>query len=85
MIKKSVFTGLIISFLSISLSSCLTPDNINLTEIEKKAHIDSVFQMEFKKIQPTIDNGCGENYEKLVNRAVDSLVNVYLDSTQYEY
>lgn len=76
---------LIVSLLSTLFSSCFTPDDIRLTEQEKVQYIDSIYQEEYKRLQPKMDKGCEDNFEKLMNRAVDSLVNVYLDSTKYDY
>jgi|AntRauTorckE5430_2_1112549.scaffolds.fasta_scaffold03388_1 hypothetical protein len=67
------------------LGACLTPDNIQLDEAEKNAQIQELATVEMKKMKPLLEIGCDENFDKLVDRAVDSLVNVYLDSTKYEY
>lgn len=83
MIQKIVFTGLIISFLG--LTSCFSPDTIKLDENQKSAHVDSLVQLEYMKLQPAMNESCEKNHDKLVNRAVDSLINVYLDSTKYKY
>lgn len=65
--------------------SCLTPDDIQLDEKEKNAKIKELATAEMEKIKPSLEAGCDANFDKLVNRAVDSLVNIYLDSTKYEY
>ncbi|MFK7950295.1 MAG: hypothetical protein AB8G11_22085 [Saprospiraceae bacterium] len=85
MTQKIFIIGLIISFLGLSVSGCFTPDDIKLTEAQKKQYIDSVYQLEYKRLQPIMDENCEDNFDKLVNRAVDSLINVYLDSTKYDY
>lgn len=85
MIQKIITTCLILSFVSFLFSGCFTPDDIRLTEAQKEQYIDSVYQEKYKTLQPNIDKGCEENFDKLMSRAVDSLVNVYLDSTKYDY
>jgi len=73
-------------FLSIFIfGSCLTPDDIQLDEAEKNAKIKELATAEMEKMKPSLDASCDANFDKLVNRAVDSLVNVYLDSTKYVY
>lgn len=73
-------------FLSIFIfGSCLTPDDIQLDEAEKNAKIKALATAEMERIKPSLDAGCDKNFDKLVTRAVDSLVNVYLDSTKYVY
>lgn len=76
---------LILAFLVLLIAGCFSPDDIKLTEPQKRAHVDSIYQLEYKRLQPVLDNNCEDNFDKLVNRTVDSLVNVYLDSTKYEY
>jgi hypothetical protein len=65
--------------------SCLTPDDIQLDETEKNAQIKALATTEMQKLKPILEVGCNNNFDRLVNRAVDSLVNVYLDSTKYDY
>jgi hypothetical protein len=73
-------------FLSIFIwGSCLTPDDIQLDEAEKNAQIKELTTEKMQKLKPSLEVGCEANFDKLVNRAVDSLVNVYLDSTKYVY
>lgn len=71
--------------LTLFISGCLTPDDIYLEDAEKNARIQKIATDEMKKLQPILDEGCDADFDKLVHRAVDSLVNVYLDSTKYEY
>lgn len=85
MTRKIFIICLLTSFSSLMFSGCFTPDDIKLTEAQKKQHIDSIYQLEYKRLQPIMDENCEKNFDKLVNRAVDSLVNVYLDSTKYDY
>lgn len=73
------------TLLLLMASGCFSPEDIKLTEPQKRAHVDSVYQLEYERLQPILDKSCADNFEKLTNRAVDSLVNVYLDSTKYDY
>lgn len=81
MTRKLFFIFLSISF----LGSCLTPDTIQLDEAEKNAQIKALATEEMEKLKPLLEAGCEANFDKLVNRTVDSLVNAYLDSTKYVY
>jgi hypothetical protein len=65
--------------------SCLTPDDIQLDEPEKNTRIKELATEEMQKLKPSLETSCDANFDRLVNRAVDSLVNVYLDSTKYIY
>lgn len=85
MTQKIITICLIMSFTSFLISGCFTPDDVRLTDKQKLEYIDSIYQDEYKRLQSTIDVSCEQNFEKSVNRAVDSLVNVYLDSTKYDY
>ncbi len=81
MIKKGLFIGLMMVF----WSSCFTPDDIRLDEAAKNKEVQKVFEAEVKKLQPLMNKGCEENFDYLVDKAVDSLVNVYLDANKYDY
>ena len=67
------------------LGSCLTPDTIQLDEAEKNAQIKALATEEMQKLKPILEANCEANFDKLVSRTVDSLVNAYLDSTKYAY
>ncbi|MFT5834957.1 MAG: hypothetical protein ACI97N_002601 [Cognaticolwellia sp.] len=81
MTKKLFFICLSI----FTFGSCLTPDNVKLDDVEKNARIRTLAATEIKKLEPLFEISCDANFDKLVDRAVDSLVNVYLDSTRYDY
>lgn len=75
---KKIF---LIIFLFFS-SACFTPDEIVLTDEEKHKQIETLAKERMEQAKLQIETYCDENFERLVARAVDSLVAVYLDSTE---
>lgn len=76
---------IIICLCSSFFSGCFTPDDIKLTDAQKTEQIEAMYKVEYENLQLILDKSCNDNFDKYVNRAVDSLVNVYLDSTKYDY
>lgn len=66
------------------IPSCFSPDTITLSQVERDAKIDSLTQQRITAITPIMEQKCTQNFERYVAKAVDSLVNVHLDSTEYK-
>ena len=45
--------------------------------------VQQVYDQKSAALQPIIDKGCEQNYYRMVSKATDSLVNVYLDSLNH--
>lgn len=76
----------IVGLISITLwlSACFTPDTTTLSTEARDMMIDSLALQEIKRIIPIMDKRCETNFDRYVAKAVDSLVTVHLDSTQYK-
>lgn len=80
---KKTLKELLILMSLILLNACLTPDDIRLEEKEKNELIQQLFEGKATELQPRIDRSCEQNYYRMVSKATDSLVNVYLDSLNH--
>ena len=65
-------------------SACFPPDEIVLTDEEKKARIETLAKEQIEQVKKEIEANCEQIFERNVARAVDSLVAVYLDSTEFK-
>lgn len=77
---KKTLKGFLIILTFGFFTACLAPDNIRLDEKEKKAMVQKKFTEKATTLKPQLDQGCEQNYYRMVSKATDSLVNVYLDS-----
>ena len=77
--KKILFIALFLF-----VSACFTPDDIVLNQGEKHAKIEALAKERMKQVKLEIETNCEQNFNRYVARAVDSLVAVHLDSTEYK-
>ncbi len=77
---KKILKGCCLLLVFGLLNACLSPDDIKLDDREKNKMIQQLFTEKATEIQPKIDKSCSHNYNRMVSKATDSLVNVYLDS-----
>ncbi len=81
---KNVFNIVGLISMMLWVSSCFAPDTVTLSNEERDFMIDSLAKQEIEKMIPIVEEDCTTNFERYVAKAVDSLVTIHLDSTQYK-
>lgn len=82
LMKKTLKGLLLLSILSF-FNACLAPEDIRLEAPEKTELVQQLYTQRAAELQPFIDKSCEQNYNRMVSKATDSLVNVYLDSLNH--
>jgi hypothetical protein len=77
---RKTLKGFLIILTFAFFTACLAPDTIRLDEKEKRAMVQKIFTEKATTLESKLDQGCEQNYYRMISKATDSLVNVYLDS-----